>query len=228
MSSARLGRAVALLSGGMDSVVAAAWARREGRALVTLCVDYGQRPRAELDAADVLAAWLKADEHLRLAIDLRPVGGSALTGDHDVPKEAGPDGEIPITYVPARNTLFLALALGVAETREATAIIIGANSLDYSGYPDCRPEFLEAFQHVADTGTRAGVEGKAPRVLAPLSRLSKAEIVQLGTELDVPFGRTVSCYDPDEAGHACGRCESCRLRRRGFAEAGVDDPTPYA
>lgn len=218
---------MALLSGGMDSAVAAAWARREGYALVTLCIDYGQRPRAELAAADALAAWLGSEEHLRLAVDLRPVGGSALTGDVDVPKDEGTGGEIPVTYVPARNTLFLALALGVAEARDAAAIVIGANSLDYSGYPDCRPEFLEAFQHVADTGTRAGVLGKAPRVVAPLGRLSKAEIVRLGVELGVPFARTVSCYDPGTDGRACGRCESCRLRHRGFVDAGIDDPTEY-
>ena len=219
---------VALLSGGMDSTVAAAWAKREGYGLVALSVDYGQRTRAELDAARTLADWLEADEHLVLNVDLRPVGGSALTGEGDVPKGEEPGAGVPVTYVPARNTLLLALALGAAEARGAEAIVIGANSLDYSGYPDCRPEFLEAFQRVANVGTKAGVEGRAPRVLAPLGALAKAEIVVLGAELGVPFEKTISCYDPDVAGRACGACESCMLRRRGFERAGVPDQTQYA
>ena len=220
--------AVALLSGGMDSAVAAASVRDEGYALVTLAVDYGQRSRAELAAASELSRWLCAQEHLGLSVDLGAVGGSALTGDNAVPMDVEPGDGIPVTYVPARNTVLLALALSVAEARGAAALVIGANSLDYSGYPDCRPEFLDAFQRVAEIGTRAGVEGRAPVILAPLARLSKAEIIGLGTRLGVPFDITVSCYDPDQAGRACGRCESCLLRRRGFAAAEVQDPTPYA
>jgi len=220
--------AVALLSGGMDSAVASAHARAEGYALVTLAVDYGQRSRAELAAAAGLSQWLGAQEHLTLLVDLRAVGGSALTGDIDVPRDVEPGDRVPVTYVPARNTILLALALSVAEARGAEAIVIGVNSLDYSGYPDCRPAFLEAFQRVAEIGTRAGAEGRAPKILAPLARFTKAEIVGLGTRLGVPFDITVSCYDPDRNGRACGRCESCVLRRRGFTAAGVPDPTRYA
>ncbi|MHC4225415.1 MAG: 7-cyano-7-deazaguanine synthase QueC [Planctomycetota bacterium] len=215
--------AVALLSGGMDSAVAAAWAREEGYDLLTLSVDYGQRTRAELDAARHLSQWLGALEHRTLVVDLRPVGGSALTADIEVPTEPAGEG-IPVTYVPARNTLFLALALGLAEARQAGAIVIGANRIDYSGYPDCRPEFLDAFARVAEVGTRAGVEGRAPRILAPLLDLSKAGIVKLGSRLKVPFERTVSCYDPGPGASACGRCDSCRLRRKGFEAAGLEDP----
>ena len=212
----------------MDSAVASAHVRDEGYALVTLAVDYGQRSRGELAAAVDLSRWLRAQEHLAISVDLRAVGGSALTADIDVPRDVEPGDQIPVTYVPARNTILLALALSVAEARGAGALVIGANSLDYSGYPDCRPAFLEAFQRVAEIGTRAGVEGRAPRILAPLARLSKAEIVGLGTRLGVPFEITVSCYDPDRTGRACGRCESCVLRRRGFAAAEVPDPTRYA
>ena len=212
----------------MDSAVASASVRDEGYGLVTLGVDYGQRASAELAAGAALSRWLGAQEHLELRVDLRRVGGSALTGETEIPRDLGPRGGIPVTYVPARNTLLLALALSAAEARGAAALVIGANSLDYSGYPDCRPEFIEAFQRVAETGTRAGEEGHAPRILAPLARLSKAEIIALGMRLGVPFEATVSCYDPDRAGRACGRCESCVLRRRGFAAAGVPDPTRYA
>ena len=220
--------AVALVSGGMDSAVAAAAARRDGYRLVTLCVDYGQGPRAELAAAHRISAWLEAVEHVELTVDLRTVGGSALTGDLEIPKDGdGNEGGIPVTYVPARNTLFLALALGLAEARDAQALVIGVNAVDYSGYPDCRPEFLTAFEEVARVGTRAGVEGRAPRVLAPLLDLPKSDIVRLGVRLRVPFGVTVSCYDPDSSGRACGACDSCRLRRRGFHDAGVEDPTAY-
>lgn len=218
-------RAVVLLSGGMDSTVAAAQARADGYELITLTVDYGQRTRAELDAAKDLSGWLRAVEHVALRVDLRPVGGSALTGDLEVPTE--PEGGIPITYVPARNTLLLALALGLAEARGAAALVIGANSVDYSGYPDCRPEFLRAFQRLAETGTKAGAEGRAPKLLAPLIDLPKSEIVLLGARLGVPFARTISCYAPDQEGRACGLCESCRLRRSGFEKAGVPDPTRY-
>jgi 7-cyano-7-deazaguanine synthase len=210
----------------MDSAVAAAWARAEGCGLVTLAVDYGQRHRIELEAARRIAAWLGAD-HVEIPVDLRAVGGSALTAEIPVPKEPGAE-PIPVTYVPARNTLLLALALGLAEARGADALVIGANRVDYSGYPDCRPEFLAAFQRLAEVGTKAGVEGRAPRVLAPLLDLPKSEIVRLGTKLGVPFGDTISCYDPAPDGGACGRCDACRLRRGGFEDAGVADPTRYA
>lgn len=211
----------------MDSAVAAAWARDQGFSLVTLTVDYGQRHRIELEAAREISRWLGAAEHVVLAVDLRAVGGSALTDGIDVPRGGGTAG-IPATYVPARNTVLLALALGLAEARGAEAIVIGVNRIDYSGYPDCRPEFLEAFARVAEAGTKAGVEGRAPRVLTPLIDLSKAGIVKMGTGLAVPFARTVSCYDPAPTGGACGVCDACRLRRKGFLEAGVADPTEYA
>jgi 7-cyano-7-deazaguanine synthase len=211
----------------MDSAVAAAWARDRGWRILALTVDYGQRHRAELEASRAVGRWLGVDEHLILEVDLRPVGGSALTGELDLPRDT-PTGQIPVTYVPARNTLFLALALGLAEARSARAVVLGVNRVDYSGYPDCRPEFLDAFRRVADLGTRAGIEGRAPEILAPLIDLPKAEIVTLGARLDVPFGHTVSCYDPTSAGEACGTCDSCRLRRNGFAEAGLPDPTRYA
>jgi len=190
-------------------------------------VDYVQRHRAELAAAAEAARRTGAQEHVLLKVDLRAVGGSALTADLAVPRD-GPGEGIPVTYVPARNTLFLALALGLAEARGAEAIVLGVNRIDYSGYPDCRPEFLEAFARVAETGTKAGVEGRAPCILAPLVDRSKAEIVREGMRRGVPFGITLSCYDPDEGGAACGTCDACRLRRRGFEEAGVADPTRYA
>jgi 7-cyano-7-deazaguanine synthase len=211
----------------MDSAVAAAWAKEQGYGLVGLTVDYGQRHRVELDAARAVCRWLGAEEHVVLAVDLRPVGGSALTADIDVPKDGGTDA-MPVTYVPARNTILLALALGLAEARAATAIVIGANRIDYSGYPDCRPEFLAAFARLAAAGTKAGVEGRPPRVLAPLIDLPKAGIVELGLRLGVPFARTVSCYDPAPDGAACGACDACRLRRKGFETAGAADPTRYA
>ena len=218
--------AVVLLSGGMDSAVAAARARDDGFGLVALTVDYGQRHRAELAAAQAVARALEVREHVVLRVDLRAVGGSSLTADVDVPRD-GPSGGIPVTYVPARNTLFLALALGLAEARGAEAIVVGVNRVDYSGYPDCRPEFLEAFARVAATGTKAGVEGRAPRILAPLVDLSKAEIVREGIRRGVPFEATLSCYDPAPDGAACGACDACRLRKRGFEEAGAADPTRY-
>lgn len=211
----------------MDSAVAAAWARAEGFELVTLTVDYGQRHRAELEAAREISSWLGAREHVLLAADLRAVGGSALTDRIDVPRGGGTAG-IPVTYVPARNTVLLALALGLAEARGADTIVIGVNRVDYSGYPDCRPEFLEAFARVAEVGTKVGVEGRAPTVLAPLIDLSKAGIVKMGIGLAVPFARTISCYDPTPTGAACGNCDACHLRRKGFSEAGVADPTDYA
>lgn len=218
---------MALVSGGMDSAVAAAWARDEGFEIVSLTVDYGQRHRVELEAAREISGWLEACEHVVLAVDLRAVGGSALTDRIDVPRSGGTAG-IPVTYVPARNTILLALALGLAEARGARAIVLGANRIDFSGYPDCRPEFLDAFRHVAEVGTKAGVEGRAPQILAPLLDVTKAGIVKMGTRLEVPFGRTISCYDPTTTGAACGRCDACHLRRKGFLEAGVADPTEYA
>lgn len=218
---------MALLSGGMDSAVAAARTRADGYGMVTLAVDYGQRHKVELEAARRIAAWLGAAEHVEIPVGLRAVGGSALTAEIPVPKEPGA-AEIPVTYVPARNTLLLALALGLAEARGAEALVIGANRVDYSGYPDCRPKFLAAFQCLAEVGTKAGVEGRAPRVLAPLLDLPKSEIARLGTEFGVPFADTISCYDPAPDGAACGRCDACRLRRRGFEEAGIPDPTRYA
>ncbi len=216
------GAAVVLLSGGMDSAVAGAWARAEGYGILALTVDYGQRHRIEIEAARKVARWLGVREHVELRVDLRPVGGSALTGGIPVPH--GASKGIPVTYVPARNTLFLALALGLAEARQAAAIVIGANRIDFSGYPDCRKEFLDAFARVAETGTKAGVEGRAPRLLAPLLDLSKEGIVRLGERLTVPFADTISCYDPGPHGRPCGACDACRLRRKGFAAAGTIDP----
>jgi len=217
------GLAVVLLSGGLDSAVSAACARAEGYALVALTVDYGQRHRIEIEAARKVAKWLGVREHVELRVDLRAVGRSALTDEIPVPSGGTGEG-IPVTYVPARNTLFLALALGLAEARGAAAIVIGVNQVDFSGYPDCRPEFLAAFARVAETGTKAGVEGRAPRVLAPLVDLSKEGIVRLGHRLGVPFADTISCYDPAESGLPCGVCDACRLRRKGFAAAGIADP----
>jgi 7-cyano-7-deazaguanine synthase len=207
----------------MDSAVAGAWARDQGYGILALTVDYGQRHRIELEAARKVARWLGAREHVVLRVDLRAVGGSALTAEIPVPRGGHAEG-IPVTYVPARNTLFLALALGLAEARQADAIVIGANRIDFSGYPDCRPEFLAAFARVAETGTKAGVEGRAPSLLSPLLDLSKEGIVRLGLRLGVPFAETVSCYEPDPGGRPCGACDACRLRRLGFAAAGVADP----
>ncbi|MFQ5843444.1 MAG: 7-cyano-7-deazaguanine synthase QueC [Planctomycetota bacterium] len=216
------------MSGGLDSAVAAWWARDRSRDLWALTVDYGQRHRHELRAAAALAQRLGVREHLLQRVDLRGVGGSAPTTGAPVPKGGRPgEGPIPPTYVPARNSLFLSLALGLAEARGAGALVIGANRIDFSGYPDCRPAFLEAFDHLARVGTRAGVEGAAPRVLAPLLDLSKGEIVGLGVRLGVPLELTHSCYDPGPGGGHCGACDACLLRRKGFAEAGVSDPTPY-
>ncbi len=226
-------RAVALLSGGMDSAVAAAGVRSEGFEVHALSVDYGQRHRPELEAARRVANALGLASFTRLAVDLSAIGGSALTADLAVPKDrdaAQIGTDVPVTYVPARNTVLLALALGAAEVRDAEALVIGATAVDYSGYPDCRPAFLEAFEATARLGTRRGAEGKPLRVLAPLLRLSKADIVRRGLSLGVPFAATWSCYDAVERGGEslhCGRCDACRLRRRGFSEAGVTDPTRY-
>lgn len=219
-------KAVVLVSGGLDSATALAVAQDEGYACYALSFDYGQRHGAELDAAAAVAVALRAVEHKTVQIDLRNIGGSALTDARiEVPKS--PTSGIPPTYVPARNTVFLALALGWAEVLGATDIFIGVNAVDYSGYPDCRPEFIAAFERLANLATKAGVEGHTFHIHAPLIALSKAEIVQLGTRLGVDYALTVSCYDADETGRACGQCDSCRLRAAGFAAAGLADPTRY-
>ena len=218
--------AVVLLSGGLDSATCLALARHHGYRCHTLAFDYDQRHRVELDAADRVAHHLGVASHRVLSLGLGGIGGSALTDDSiAVPEEQG-EG-IPATYVPARNTVFLSLALGLAEVVEARAIYIGVNAVDYSGYPDCRPEFIEAFRNLAAVATRAGVEGQGPSIEAPLLDLTKAQIIRRGSELGLDYGLTVSCYQADERGRACGRCDSCRFRRQGFDEAGVADPTPY-
>ena len=218
-------RAVVLVSGGMDSAVTLALAREQGFACYALSVDYGQRHASELIAAKNVAQQLMAAEYKVVHVDLRSIGGSALTSDIAVP-EAGGDG-IPVTYVPARNTIMLAVALGWAEVLDARAIFCGVNAVDYSGYPDCRPEFIAEFERLANLATKAGVEGKALHVRAPLIQLSKADIVRAGVRLGVDFSATVSCYQADSAGRACKHCDACRLRAQGFSEAGVADPTRY-
>lgn len=220
-------KAVVLLSGGLDSATILAIARSERRACYALSFAYGQRHGIELEAAGRVAAAIGVEEHVVFPMDLRLFGGSALTGDIDVPKDVAGAPGIPVTYVPARNTIFLSLALGYAEAREAQEIWIGVNAIDFSGYPDCRPEFLDAFQRVIVTGTRSGVEHGEPRLIAPLVTMSKADIIQRGRALGVDYSLTHSCYDPDEQGFACGHCDSCILRKRGFEESGVADPTPY-
>jgi 7-cyano-7-deazaguanine synthase len=219
-------RAVVLLSGGLDSATTLAIAQSEGFVCFCLSLDYGQRHRAELDAATTLAASLGAAEHRILKLDLANFGGSALTAENLVVPTTPTEG-IPITYVPARNTIMLSLALAWSEVLGARDIFIGANAVDYSGYPDCRPEYIAAFEHLANLATKAGVEGAALRIRAPLIALSKADIILRGNVLGVDFGRTVSCYQADASGHACGACDSCRLRKKGFAEAGIADPTHY-
>jgi 7-cyano-7-deazaguanine synthase len=218
-------RAVVLLSGGLDSTTAAALARREGWELYGLTVLYGQIHAREIDAARRVAAALGMARHAELAVDLAAFGGSALTGEGDIPKDRRLDEPgIPSTYVPARNTVLLSLALAWAEVVEAERIVIGVNALDYSGYPDCRPEFIAAFEYLASLATRAGVSGRPLWIWAPLQHLSKAAIIRLGTELNVDFGLTHSCYDPRPDGTPCGHCDSCLLRAKGFEEAGVRDP----
>jgi 7-cyano-7-deazaguanine synthase len=219
--------AVVLLSGGLDSAVVLAIARSEGFACHCLSVDYGQRHRAELDAAAAVAASLGAAAHRVLGIDLRGFGGSALT-DASIPIPEAPSEGIPVTYVPARNTVLLALALAWAEVLGAADIFIGANSLDYSGYPDCRPEYLHAFEEMANLSTKAAIEGRRLTLHRPLVYLTKAEIIRRGRDLGVTFSATVSCYQASEDGRACGRCDSCRLRRAGFEAARIPDPTRYA
>jgi len=220
-------KAVVLLSGGLDSATVLAIARDQGYSCYALSLDYGQRHIAELNAARRVAETLGAVEHKVLPLSLDAIGGSALTDNSiDVPELAG-EG-IPITYVPARNTIFLSLALGWAEVLGAHDIFVGVNAVDYSGYPDCRPEFIAAFEHLANLATKAGVEGEQFKMHAPLIDMSKAQIVQAGSALGVDYGQTVSCYQADEQGRACGRCESCRFRAQGFADAGLLDPTVYA
>lgn len=220
-------KAVVLLSGGLDSATILAQARAAGFACYSVSFDYGQRHRAELQAAERVARQLGVIEHKVIGLNLNGIGGSALT-DSSIAVPEGPTEGIPVTYVPARNTVFLSLALGWAEVLGAHDIFIGVNAVDYSGYPDCRPEFIAAFERVANLATREGVEGSGFRIQAPLQNLSKAQIVQIGMQHGVDYGLTVSCYQADGDGRACGRCDSCRLRAAGFAAAGVADPTRYA
>ncbi|MBN8806708.1 MAG: 7-cyano-7-deazaguanine synthase QueC [Sphingomonas sp.] len=219
--------AVALISGGLDSMVTAAWMKERGYRLLALSVDYNQRHQIELAAARRIAHVLGAERHVVLPLDLRAFGGSALTAEIDVPK-GGVGADIPVTYVPARNTIFLSLSLGWAEAAGARDLAIGVNALDYSGYPDCRPEFIQAFEAMAALATKAGVEGERFRVHTPLQHLSKADIVHEGARLGLDMGLSWSCYDPAPGGLHCGLCDSCRLRAKGFEEAGIADPTAYA
>ncbi len=223
-------KAVVLTSGGLDSTTVMAMARAEGYALYSLSFRYGQRHSLELEAARRVAEAMGAAEHRVIDIDLGVIGGSALTGGADVPKDRA-EGEmgsgIPVTYVPARNTIFLSYALAWAEVVAARDIFIGVNAVDYSGYPDCRPEYIEAYERMANLATKAGVEGRAVRIRAPLIAMTKARIIREGTGLGVDYAITHSCYDPTPDGLACGRCDSCLLRKKGFAEAGVADPTRY-
>ncbi len=228
--AATLRNAVVLLSGGLDSTTVLAQATHEGYAINALTFQYGQRHTHEIDAARAIAARYGVVRHEMIQIDLRAFGGSALTADIDVPKDRPADAsDIPVTYVPARNTIFLSFALAFAEVTGSRDIFIGVNARDYSGYPDCRPEYIAAFEHMANLATRAGVEGTAPvRIRTPLIALTKREIVALGTSLGVDYGMTTSCYDPGPDGAACGHCDACQLRLKGFAEAGQQDPARYA
>ncbi len=219
-------KAVILVSGGLDSTTVLAMAQQQGYECYTLSFDYGQRHRAELKAAEATSKAMGAIEHKVVSLDLRTIGGSALTDSNiDVPEDE-PEG-IPVTYVPARNTVFLAIALGWAEVLEAQHIFVGVNAVDYSGYPDCRPEFIESFENMANLATKAGVEGQKLKIETPLMTMSKAEIVKAGVKLGVDYSLTVSCYQADDEGRACGKCDSCRLRRQGFDQAGLSDPTRY-
>ena len=226
--ASRKGKAIVLLSGGLDSATTAAWALAEGYEVTAISFDYGQRHRIELQAAKAVASDLGISDHITLAIDLAAFGGSALVDQSiAVPKNRSEDAinnEIPVTYVPARNTVFLSLALALAETRNASTIILGVNSIDYSGYPDCRPEFLNAFESLANLATKSGVEGTHLTVLAPLVSLTKTEIIRLGLSLHVDYGLTTSCYDPRETGQPCGECDSCLIREAGFAAVNLPDP----
>ncbi|HUD28829.1 MAG TPA: 7-cyano-7-deazaguanine synthase QueC [Novosphingobium sp.] len=227
MNSSKPRQAVVLLSGGLDSMVCAGIAREQGFAVNALTIDYNQRHRRELEAAAEIAAFVVARRHVVLPLDLRQFGGSALTDDIAVPKE-GVGEDIPVTYVPARNLVFLSLTLAWAEAIGARDIFIGVNALDYSGYPDCRPEFISAFESIAELATKAGAEGQALRIHAPLQFLGKADIAREADRLGLNPGMSWSCYDPQPDGNACGLCDSCRLRKAGFADAGLMDPTPYA
>jgi 7-cyano-7-deazaguanine synthase len=226
MSQVAEARAVVLLSGGLDSSTALAWARTQGFNCYALTVAYGQRHQSELAAAARVARALSAIEHRVMQVDLAGIGGSALT-DWSIPLPEQPSTGIPMSYVPARNTLLLALALGWAEVLEARDLVLGVNIVDFSGYPDCRPEFIRSFEALATLATKAGVEGARFRVHAPLISMSKAQIIRCGVELGIDYAMTVSCYQADAAGRACGRCDSCRLRREGFQAAGIPDPTRY-
>lgn len=218
-------KSVLLLSGGLDSYTAGAMARRDGYDLYALTVRYGQVHQREVAAARDVARNLGVVKHIELEVDLAAFGGSTLVGDGEIPKDRDLNAQdIPSTYVPARNTIFLSLALGWAEVLDAEAIVLGVNALDYSGYPDCRPEYLDAFERLASLATRAGVEGHRLQLKAPLLHMSKAEIIRQGVTLGLDYGLTHSCYDPDPSGSPCQRCDSCRLRARGFAEAGIADP----
>ena len=219
-------KAVVLVSGGLDSATVLAMAKSQGFHCFTLSFDYGQRHRAELVAAQKIAAAYPDVVHKVVTLNLDSIGGSALT-DQDIAVPESPTEGIPVTYVPARNTIFLSIALGWAEVLEASRIFIGVNAVDYSGYPDCRPEFIEAFTQLANVATKVGVEGGVMQICAPLSALSKADIIRAGVALGVDYSATVSCYQADALGRACGRCDSCRLRREGFEAAGVSDPTRY-
>jgi 7-cyano-7-deazaguanine synthase len=224
-------KAVVLLSGGLDSTTCLALAKRQGFEPVCLCIDYGQRHAVELQRARTVAKAMGVSDVRTVSLSLREIGGSALTADIAVPKDRPAEEMshgIPVTYVPARNTVFLGLALGLAEVVGARDIFIGVNAVDYSGYPDCRPEFIRAFEALAALATKAGTEGAKFTIHAPLSGMTKADIIKAGTAAGLDYALTHSCYDPDAQGRACGRCDSCLLRKKGFAEAGVKDPTPYA
>ncbi|WP_211365843.1 7-cyano-7-deazaguanine synthase QueC [Litorivicinus lipolyticus] len=222
-------KAVILLSGGLDSATVLAMAQADGYDCYTLGFDYGQRHDSELRAALRVVAAQGTHEHKVIRLNLDAIGGSALTdGDIQVPEEATSDGEIPVTYVPARNTVFLSIALGYAEVIGANHLFIGANAVDYSGYPDCRPEFIQAFERLANVATKAGVEGAGIHIHAPLMTMTKGDIVTVGTALGVDYGLTITCYQADDHGGACGRCEACRLRKAGFEDAGIADPTKYS
>ena len=224
-------KAVVLLSGGLDSTTVLAIALKQGYEPITLCFDYGQRHRVELEKSHILSRKMGAVEHKEVKIDLRQFGGSALTADIDVPKvrsEGEMTAEIPITYVPARNTIFLSFCLAAAEVAGAEDIFIGVNAIDYSGYPDCRPEYIQAFERMANLATKAGVEGTSKfKIHTPLITMTKAEIIKKGLELGVDYSLTHSCYNPDDNGHPCGQCDSCLLRKKGFQEAGTKDPLVY-
>jgi 7-cyano-7-deazaguanine synthase len=219
-------KAIVLLSGGLDSITVLALAKKQGFRCYALSFDYGQRHNAELIAAKKIAADYQVEDHKIINLGLSSIGGSALTDEHIAVPDTPQEG-IPVTYVPARNTIFLSFALGWAEVLNLTDIFIGVNAVDYSGYPDCRPEFIKAFQQLANLATKAGVEGEHFTIHAPLITLSKAEIIKKGVELGVDYQRTVSCYSADKHGRACGKCDACRLRKAGFAEAGIQDPTKY-